>query len=175
MGKNRIGKILVTEEQIVARCKELGAKITKDYQGKTPIIVGLLTGAVPFVAELIKHIDGEIVLDFMSVKSYQGNIQQSKLAFIHDITTCVQGEDVIIVDDVADSGLTLSAIVDHMLKKGAKSVKLCCLLDKPDAKKHPVHLDYVGFTIENDFVIGFGLDYNGRYRNLPYIALYVLD
>lgn len=117
MGKNRIGKILVTEEQIVARCKELGAKITKDYQGKTPIIVGLLTGAVPFVAELIKHIDGEIVLDFMSVKSYQGNIQQSKLAFIHDITTCVQGEDVIIVDDVADSGLTLSAIVDHMLKR----------------------------------------------------------
>lgn len=174
MKDEKIGKILITEDQIIKRTTELGAQITKDYEGKRPILIGLLTGAVPFVAELIKHIDLPLIIDFMSVKSYRGNIQQDKLAFIHDITTNVTGEDVIIVDDIADSGLTMSAIVAHMWSKGAKSVKIACLLDKDVKKKHEIHVDYIGFNIPDYFVIGFGLDFNGLYRNLPYIAIYNL-
>ncbi|MDI9503960.1 MAG: hypoxanthine phosphoribosyltransferase [Bacillota bacterium] len=168
---NHVGRILLTEEQILTRIKELGKQISKDYQGKRPVLVGLLTGAVPFLAELIKHIEVPLKMDFMSVKSYTGSSQSSKLAFIHDITTNVLDEDVILVDDIADSGHTMSAIIEQMKQKGARSVKVCCLLNKPAARKYPIPLDYVGFEIENVYILGFGLDHYGYYRNLPFIAV----
>lgn len=171
MEMNHIGRILLTEEQILTRIKELGKEISKDYKGKRPVLVGLLTGAVPFLAELIKHIEVPLKMDFMSVKSYTGSSQSSKLAFIHDITTNVLDEDVILVDDIADSGHTMSAIIEQMKQKGARSVKVCCLLNKPAARKYPIPLDYVGFEIENVYILGFGLDHYGYYRNLPFIAV----
>ncbi|MGI6644427.1 MAG: hypoxanthine phosphoribosyltransferase [Bacilli bacterium] len=175
MNDKHIGKIIINEEQIIKRCRELGEEITNDYKDKEPVIVGLLTGSVPFVAELIKHINVPMTIDFMNVKSYSGNIQQDKLAFIHDVTVDLVNQDVIIVDDIADSGLTLTAIIEHIKRKGAKTIKVCCLLNKKGPKAHPVNVDYIGFNIESGFLIGFGLDFHGLYRNLPFIAEFNFD
>lgn len=166
-----IKEILISEEQIINRCKELGSTITEDYKELKPIVVGLLKGSVPFMAELIKHIDLDLEIDFMDVSSYQGTKSVGDVRIDKDLTNSIQGDDIIIVEDIIDTGRTLKKVIELMYSKGAKSVKVISLLDKHECRVVDVEADYVGFKIPNHFVVGFGLDYDQRYRNLPYIGI----
>lgn len=167
-----VEEVLVTHEEIVKRCSELGEIIDRDYQGKTPILIGLLKGSVPFMAELIKHIKGNIQIDFMDVKSYDGVISTGKVRIITDVSTDVSNRDIIFIEDIIDTGLTLDVVRREFLKRNAKSVEIITLLDKPEGRKvKTINPKYIGFNIPKKFVIGFGLDYNELYRNLPYIGV----
>ena len=166
-----VKEILLTEEEIGLRVKELGKKIEKDYQGKGLLLVGILKGAVIFMAELCKNIDLPLMIDFMAVSSY-GNSARStgEVKIVKDLDFSVEGKDVLIVEDIIDTGLTLSYLTDNLRKRGANSVKIVTLLDKPDRRNIEVEVDYIGFSIPNEFVVGYGLDYAELYRNLPYVA-----
>ncbi len=165
-----VERILVSEEEIQKRSKELGEEITRDYAGKTPIVVGLLKGSIPFMAELLKNIDLDCTIDFIRVSSYEGT-QSSTLLIKTDLDGDVTGKDIIIVEDILDTGKTLDVITKHLLDKGANSVEICTLLDKKEGRKVEIEAKYVGYTIPLEFVIGFGLDYNEKYRNLPYVGV----
>ncbi|MCF6464564.1 hypoxanthine phosphoribosyltransferase [Clostridium sp. Cult2] len=169
--KDIIKEILLTEEEIDAKIKELGKQITEDYKGKNLMLVGILKGAVMFMAELAKNIDMPILMDFMAVSSY-GNSSTSTgiVRIIKDLDCSIHDKDILIVEDIIDTGLTLSYLTDNLKKRGAKSVKIVTLLDKPDRRKADVPVDYRGFSIPDEFVVGFGLDYAEKYRNLPYVA-----
>ncbi|MDD4584566.1 MAG: hypoxanthine phosphoribosyltransferase [Bacilli bacterium] len=167
-----IKEILVDNKKIEARCEELGKEISKDYQGRLPILVGLLKGSVPFMAELIKHINIQVETEYMVVSSYGGGITSSgEIQIINDLTISPQGRDIIIVEDIVDSGLTLDTIIKLLKYRGASSVEVACLLSKPDARKVKVDVKYLGFNIKNEFVVGFGLDYDQLYRNLPFVGI----
>lgn len=168
-----IEKVLVTEEDIVRRSAELGQQITQDYekQNETPLVVALLKGSVPFLAEIIKHIDMEIQFDFMDVSSYQGTESIGDIRIDKDLDCSVKGISILLVEDIIDTGRTLKEVTKLLKNKGAKDVKVVSLLDKPDRRVVDIEADYVGFTIPNEFVVGFGLDYNQKYRNLPYIGV----
>lgn len=167
-----VKKILITNEQIVARCKELGEQITEDYKGKRPLIIGLLNGSVPFMAELIKNINLYANIGFIRATSYYGGTQTTGEVIIQkDTDISVKDQDVIIVEDIIDSGYTLDAIVHLLRKRGAKSVEIVTLLDKKERRVKQVDVKYVGFDVPDEFVIGFGLDYNEYYRNLPYVGV----
>jgi len=168
-----IEEIFITHEQIVNKCEELGAIITSEYQGKTPVLVGLLKGCVPFMSELIKHINTHIQIDFMDVSSYLGGTQTTgKIQILKDLSTDISGRDVIIVDDIIDTGLTLHEVFEMLKIRGAKSIEIVTLIDKPEGRKlTTVVPKYVGYYIPKKFVVGFGLDYNELYRNLPYIGI----
>ncbi|MCK9199061.1 MAG: hypoxanthine phosphoribosyltransferase [Bacilli bacterium] len=167
-----IKEVLVDNKKIEARCEELGKKISKDYQGRLPILVGLLKGLVPFMAELIKHINIQVETEYMVVSSYGGGITSSgEIQIINDLTISPQGRDIIIVEDIVDSGLTLDTIIKLLKYRGASSVEVACLLSKPDARKVKVDVKYLGFNIKNEFVVGFGLDYDQLYRNLPFVGI----
>ncbi len=167
-----IKEILVDNKKIEARCEELGKEISKDYQGRLPILVGLLKGSVPFMAELIKHINIQVETEYMVVSSYGGGITSSgEIQIINDLTISPQGRDIIIVEDIVDSGLTLDTIIKLLKYRGASSVEVACLLSKPDARKVKVDVKYLGFNIKNEFVVGFGLDYDQHYRNLPFVGI----
>lgn len=166
-----IKKILVTHDEIVARCAELGKQITEDYKDQPPLLVALLRGSVPFLAELIQHIDLDIQYDFMDVKSYEGTESTGDIKIIKDLDTSIKGMDILLVEDIVDTGRTIRTVVDTLKHKGAKSVKVVTLLDKPDRRVVIMNPDYTGFTIENLFVVGFGLDFNQRYRALPYVGV----
>lgn len=165
-----IDKILVSEEDILNKCKELGAQISKDYEGKQPIFIGLLKGSVPFMAELIKNISIDMEMDFMDVSSYSGT-EQSDVRIIKDLETPIRDKYVIVVEDIVDTGKTYLKVKELLYAKGAKDVKIVSLLDKKERREVEVVPDYIGFEIPNAFVIGFGLDYNEKYRNLPYIGI----
>mgnify|MGYP003093508295 FL=1 len=166
-----IKKVLVNEEQITARSKELGAKITEDYAGKQPLLVALLRGSVPFLSELIKHIDLDIQYDFMDVSSYEGTESIGDIRILKDLDTSVKGLDILLVEDIVDTGRTIQTVCETLMHKGANSVKIITLLDKPSRRVVDIKADYVGFEIANEFVIGFGMDFNQRYRCLPYIGV----
>lgn len=166
-----IKKILVTHDEIVARCAELGKQITEDYKDQPPLLVALLRGSVPFLAELIQHIDLDIQYDFMDVKSYEGTESTGDIKIIKDLDTSIKGMDILLVEDIVDTGRTIRTVVDTLKHKGAKSVKVVTLLDKPDRRVVVMDPDYTGFMIENLFVVGFGLDFNQRYRALPYVGV----
>lgn len=167
-----IKEILVDNKKIEARCEELGKEISKDYQGRLPILVGLLKGSVPFMAELIKHINIQVETEYMVVSSYGGGITSSgEIQIINDLTISPQGRDIIIVEDIVDSGLTLDTIIKLLKYRGASSVEVACLLSKPGARKVKVDVKYLGFNIKNEFVVGFGLDYDQLYRNLPFVGI----
>jgi hypoxanthine phosphoribosyltransferase len=166
-----IKEVLVTSEEIDAKVKELGKQITKDYSGKNLMLVGILKGAVIFMAELAKNIDMPILMDFMAVSSYgKSSTSTGVVRIIKDLDCSIEDKDILIVEDIIDTGLTLSYLTDNLKKRGAKSVKICTLLDKPDRRKADVPVDYRGFTIPDEFVVGFGLDYAEQYRNLPFVA-----
>ena len=165
-----VEKILVSEDQIINKCKELGKQISKDYDGKLPICVGLLKGSVPFLAELIKNITIDIEIDFMDVSSYSGT-EQVDVRIIKDLETPIRDKEVLIVEDIVDTGKTYEKVRELLLAKGAKDVKIITLLDKKERREVDVTPDYAGFVIPDEFVIGFGLDYNEKYRNLPYIGV----
>ncbi len=170
--KNDLTRILFDEETLNSRIKALGQKITKDYQGKNPIMICILRGAVIFLSDLIKNIDEPVEIDFLSLSSYGDSTQSSGIVRIRkDIDSNIHNRHVIIVEDIVDSGLTLQYIHDYLMKHKPISVETCVLLDKPEAHKIEMKLDYIGFEIGNEFVVGYGLDYAEKYRNLPYIGI----
>lgn len=167
-----IQEVLITEEQIQAKCKELGEVLTKDYADKFPLAIGLLKGAMPFMGDLIKRMDIYMEMDFMDVSSYgNATVSSGEVKIIKDLNTSVEGRDILIVEDIIDSGLTLSYIVDLFKYRKAKSIKIVTLLDKPSGRKVDLAADYSGFIVPDAFVVGYGLDYMEKYRNLPYIGV----
>ena len=174
--ENYIERVLYTHEDLVKRCAELGSQISKEYDGKRPLLIGLLKGSIPFMAELIKHIDIDIEVDFMKVSSYNGAHSTGSVRIIADTSTSLKNRDVLIIEDIVDTGLTLSEVIKVLRGKGAKSIEICTLFDKKEARKFDyVMVKYVGFQIPNEFIVGFGLDYNELYRNLPYIGVLKKD
>ena len=166
-----VKEVLVTSEEIDAKVKELGKQITEDYRGKNLMLVGILKGAVIFMAELAKNIDMPILMDFMAVSSYgKSSTSTGVVRIIKDLDCSIEDKDILIIEDIIDTGLTLSYLTDNLRKRGAKSVKICTLLDKPDRRKAEVPVHYRGFLVPDEFVVGFGLDYAEQYRNLPFVA-----
>lgn len=163
--------VLVSEEEINKKCKELGALITEEYEGKNPIFIALLKGSVPFMAELIKNIKCDMEIDFMDVSSYSGVSSTGEIRINKDLDRSIKDCDVIIVEDIVDTGRTLKCIKDLLYSKGAKSVKIVTLLDKPDGRVIDIEPDYSAFVIPDEFVIGYGLDYNQKFRNLPFVGV----
>jgi len=163
---------LISEEKVNARICELGRQITKDYAGKDLRLICILKGGVFFMCELAKHIDMNVTLDFMSTSSYGSGTQSSGVVkIIKDLDEPLEGKDVIIVEDIVDTGRTLSYLMEILRKRNPSSLKLCTLLDKPERRETDVHVDYVGFQIPDAFIVGYGLDYAQNYRNLPYIGV----
>lgn len=166
-----VKEVLVTSEEIDAKVKELGKQITEDYRGKNLMLVGILKGAVIFMAELAKNIDMPILMDFMAVSSYgKSSTSTGVVRIIKDLDCSIEDKDILIIEDIIDTGLTLSYLTDNLKKRGAKSVKICTLLDKPDRRKAEVPVHYRGFLVPDEFVVGYGLDYAEQYRNLPFVA-----
>ncbi len=168
-----VKKILVTQEQIQKRAAELGEQISKDYAGKTPVLVCILRGSVLFFADLVRNIKIDCSFDFMSLSSYNGGTSSSgKVRLNLDLREDIKNKDVIVVEDIVDTGLTANYIFDLLKTKQPSSIELCTMLDKPSNREIPFTPKYVAFTIANEFVIGHGLDYNEIYRNLPYIGVF---
>jgi hypoxanthine phosphoribosyltransferase len=166
-----IKEILVTEEEIQKKVKELGERITRDYQGKNLMLIGILKGAVMFLSDLAKNIKIPVLIDFMAVSSYGTSSESTGIVrIIKDLECNIDDKDILIVEDIIDTGLTLSYLTDNLRKRRAKSVRIVTLLDKPERRKVDVPVDYVGFVIPDEFVIGYGIDYAERYRNLPFVA-----
>ena len=166
-----IKKVLISNEEIVKRSAELGRQITQDYEGKRVLAVALLRGAVPFLAELIKHIDLDIQYDFMDVTSYSGTDSTGEIRILKDLDTPIKGVDILLVEVIVDTGRTLQTVKKLLLDRGAASFRMVALLDKPERRLVDIEADYVGFTVPDEFVVGFGLDYNQHYRSLPYIGV----
>ncbi|HFI0467949.1 TPA: hypoxanthine phosphoribosyltransferase [Streptococcus suis] len=167
-----IKKILVSEEEIVAKCKELGQILANDYADKNPILVGILKGSIPFMAELMKHIDAHIETDYMVVSSYHGGTESSgTVKIIKDLDNSVASRHIIFVEDIIDTGRTLKELKELFAFRQAASIKIATLLDKPEGRVVEIEPDYTCFTIPNEFVVGFGLDYDENYRNLPYVGV----
>ena len=172
MLENDIKKILVSHDEITEATKKLGAQLTKDYAGKNPILIGILKGSIPFMAELVKHIDTHIEMDFMMVSSYHGGTASSGVINIkQDVTQDIKGRHVLFVEDIIDTGQTLKNLRDMFIEREAASVKIATLLDKPEGRVVEIEADYTCFTIPNEFVVGYGLDYKENYRNLPYVGV----
>lgn len=169
---NDIKEILLTEEQIAEKVKELGITLTEEYKDKNPLVICVLRGAVVFMADIIRHMNIRCEMDFMAVSSYGAGTESSgSVKILKDLDTSVQNRHVLIVEDIMDSGLTLSKLVELMKHREAASVKVVTLLNKPERRKVDISPDYSGFTIPDEFVVGYGLDYAEAYRNLPYIGI----
>ncbi len=168
-----IQKILLTEEQIQAKIEELGEILTAEYADKNPVIVGVLKGVVVFYADMIRHIKVPCQLDFMWISSYSGTNSTGVMRVKQDLSADIKGRHVLILEDIFDTGNSLSYTYNYLMSKEPASLKICTLLDKPERRKEGITLkaDYTGFTIPNEFVVGYGLDYNEHYRNLPYIGI----
>lgn len=167
-----IKKILVSEEEIVAKCKELGQILATDYADKNPILVGILKGSIPFMAELMKYIDAHVETDYMVVSSYHGGTEScGTVKIIKDLDNSVAGRHIIFVEDIIDTGRTLKELKELFALRQAASIKIATLLDKPEGRVVEIEPDYTCFTIPNEFVVGFGLDYDENYRNLPYVGV----
>jgi hypoxanthine phosphoribosyltransferase len=169
---DEVKKILVSEEQIQARIGEMAAQINKDYEGESVVLVGLLNGSIPFLADLFKQIKIKAKLDFMDVSSYHGTTTSNgEVRILKDLARQIAGENVLVIEDIIDTGKTLKVVKRILENRHPKSLKIVSLLDKPAGRKVAIEADYVGFEIENEFVIGYGLDYDEYYRNLPYIGV----
>ena len=163
--------VLYTKEQIQQRITELAAQIDKDYEGRELLIVGVLKGAVMVMADLARALHSHVSMDWMAVSSYGSGTQSSGVVrILKDLDTDLMGKDVLIVEDIIDSGLTLSWLMSNLSSRGPASVEVCTLLRKPEAAQVDVPVRYIGFDIPNEFVIGYGLDYNERYRNVPFVG-----
>ncbi len=169
---NDVERVLLSEEQLAARIAELGAEITADYDGKEILMIGVLRGAVLFMADLARAIKIPVAIDFMAVSSYgAGTSSSGVVRILKDLDENVEGKHVLVVEDIIDSGLTLNYLVDNLKSRQPASIKICTLLNKPDRRKVDVDIAYNGFTIPDYFVIGYGLDYAEKYRNLPFIGI----
>lgn len=168
-----IQEILLTQEQIQNRIRELGEVLTAEYAGKNPVVIGVLKGVVVFYADMIRQINVPCQMDFMWITSYEGTDSTGKMNMKKDLSVDIKGRHVLILEDIFDTGNSLNFTVNHLMKKEPASLKVCTLLDKPSRRNPEITLqaDYVGFEIPNAFVVGYGLDYNEYYRNLPYIGI----
>ncbi len=165
-------RVMLSEEELNKRIMELGEQISKDYEGESVFLVCILKGAAFFACELAKRITVPVTIDFMATSSYgSGTVSSGEIQIKKDLDLGVEGRNVIIVEDIIDSGNTLNYLSDLFKGRKAKSVKLCAMLDKPDRREVDVDMDYIGFTIPDAFVVGYGLDYDQKYRNLPYIGI----
>lgn len=168
--------ILLSEEEVDKRINEIGKQISKDYAGKEIHLICVLKGGVFFMCELAKRIDVPVSMDFMAISSYGADTKSSGIIkIIKDLDESIKGKDVLVVEDIVDSGRTLSYLLEMLKDRKPNSLKLCTLLDKPDRRVVDVHVDYTGFQIPDEFVVGYGLDYAQKYRNLPYIGVVHLD
>ncbi|KGX90065.1 hypoxanthine phosphoribosyltransferase [Pontibacillus halophilus JSM 076056 = DSM 19796] len=169
---NDIEKVLISEEEIQVKIRELAAQLSEEYNERFPLAIGVLKGAMPFMSDLLKRVDTYLEMDFMDVSSYHGGMESSgEVKIIKDLDTKVEGRDLLIIEDIIDSGLTLSYLVDLFKYRKARSIKIVTLLDKPAGRKGDVKADLAGFEVPDEFVVGYGLDYNEAYRNLPYIGV----
>ena len=163
---------MISEEEVKARTTELAEQISKDFQGEEVIAVGILRGGVYFCAELTQRITVPVILDFMEASSYGAGTESSgQVNITKDLIEDIAGKNVLIIEDIIDTGRTLSLLLENLRARGPKSLKLCALLDKPERRVVEVAVDYKGFVIPNKFVIGYGMDYDQKYRNLPYIGV----
>ena len=170
--RDDIASVLLSAEEIQARTAELGAQISKDFDGREPLFVGVLKGCFVFMADLMRSVTIPCSVDFMAVSSYGGGTSTSgKVKMLKDVSVDLRGRHVVILEDILDSGVTLSHVCAHLREMGPASLKICTLLDKPSRRQTDVKADYVGFTIPNEFVVGYGLDYDEHYRNLPYVGI----
>ena len=167
-----VERILFTEEELAARVRELGARITRDYAGKDLVIASVLRGSFIFMADLTRAIELPLTVDFMAVSSYgAGTVSSGQVEIKKDLSDSIEGKDLLIVEDILDSGNTLYYLIDVLEARKPASIRICTLLDKPERRIKPIKADYMGFTIPDAFVVGYGLDYDERYRNLPYIGV----
>lgn len=170
--RDDIREVYFTEQQLADKVAELGARITEDYRDKNPLIVSVLKGSYVFMADLTRQIKTPCNIDFMVVSSYgKGTKTSGEVQIIKDIEQKIEGRDLLIVEDILDSGVTLSYLMKVLKARGAKSIRLCTLLSKPSRRRVDVAIDYLGFEIPDEFVVGYGLDYAEKYRNLPYIGI----
>lgn len=171
--ENDILKVLISEEELRIRIAQLGEEITRDYADKDPVILGVLKGVVVFYADMIRQIRVPCQMDFMCLSSYHGTQSTGNMVVRQDMSVDVSGRHVLILEDIFDTGTSLDYTYHHVLSKKPASVRICTLLDKPERRKPGITLvpDYVGFTIPNEFVVGYGLDFNEHYRNLPYVGV----
>ena len=164
---------LLSETQIRTRVQELGAQLTSDYAGKELVVIGLLNGVFPFIADLVRAMELELDVSFMQVTSYGGGMHSTgEVHILKDLDKSIQGRHALVVEDIVDTGLTLFKVRNLLKDREPLSLKICTLLDKPSRRKVEVPVDYVGFTIEDHFVVGYGLDLDGKLRNLPYVGVY---
>lgn len=167
-----IAKVLVDEETLKKKVAEMGKRISEDYKGKKLLVIGILKGSVVFLSDLIRSIDCDVSIDFMVVSSYgSGTESTSSLNIRLDLSRPLDNMDVLIAEDILDSGNTLSKVKNMLLQRNPASLRIATLLDKPDRRQTPVEVDYCGFSIPDEFVVGYGLDYNEKYRNLPYVGI----
>ena len=171
-----VGEVMISQEQILERAKEIAAQISKDYQGQSVLLVGILRGAVPWMVDVMKHIDLDVEIDFMAVSSYGAATKSSGVVKINkDLDSDIEGKHVIIVEDIVDTGITLQYLTGYLENRHPKSIKICALLDKPARRRADVYGDYIGFSVEDKFIVGYGLDFNQKYRHLPYISCLAED
>lgn len=166
-----VKEVLISQEEITERCRQLGAEVSRDYEDKVPVIIGLLKGSIPFMAELLKNITIDCETEYMAVSSYSGTESMGDVKIVKDLDRSIVSRDVLVVEDIVDTGKTLEKVKELLHSKGASSVKVIALLDKPSRRITDITAEYVGFTIPDKFVIGFGLDFNQKYRNLPFVGV----
>ena len=163
-------KVLINEKRLEKRIKEIAEKIEKDYEDKEIVFIGILKGSVMFMTELAKNIKSDVQFDFMDVSSYEGTESTGTIKVNKDLRDSIEGKDVIIVEDIIDTGRTLTYLLDYLKKKNPKSIRIATMLSKPSRRVLELNVDYIGFSIEDKFVVGYGLDYDEKYRNLPFIG-----
>lgn len=169
---NDIKKILVTEEELKLKVKELSARLNEDYKSKNPLFIVILKGAFVFAADIFKYIEIPAAIDFMVVSSYASGTESSgNIKIIKDVAQSIEGKDVVIIEDIVDTGYTLSNLVKLLKERNPASVEICSCVDKPERRVVPVDVKYKGFEVENEFIVGYGLDYAEKYRNLPFIGV----
>lgn len=171
--ENMIEKVLITEEQLQARIRELGEELTREYEGKDPIVVGVLKGVLVFYADMVRQLKIPCQMDFMCISSYAGTSTTGNMIVRKDVSADIKGCHVLILEDIFDTGNSLDFVVKHLQAKEPASLKICTLLDKPERRKAGIDLkcDWTGFVVPNEFVVGYGLDFNEHFRNLPYVGV----
>lgn len=171
MARDVVGEVIITQEQIQQRAKEIGCQITRDFEGEEIVLIGILRGAILWMGDIMKNVDLDMTIDFMAVSSYGASTKSSGVVkIIKDLESDIEDKHVIIVEDIVDSGTTLNYLKHYLENRNTKSVHICTLLDKPSGRKVDIKADYSGFEVEDLFIVGYGLDYDQKYRNLPYIS-----
>ena len=171
MHESTIGNVMITQDEILEKAKIIGKQITEEFRGEEIVMVGILRGAVLWMADLMKCVELDMTIDFMAVSSYGAATKSSGVVKINkDLDTDIEGKVVIIVEDIVDSGVTLNYLKGYFASRGARVIRICSLLDKPEGRRVDIDVDYIGFTVDDRFIVGYGLDYDQRYRNLPYIT-----